>query len=46
MYMKVLGCASIMLVLGAVASAQTPVGELDIDSGWVDWVLLNPRTSS
>src|SRR5215471_3972788 len=25
MYMKVLGCASLMLVLGALASAQTPV---------------------
>ena len=34
MYMKLLGCASVMLVLGALASAQTSVREIDIDSGW------------
>ena len=34
MYMKLLACASVMLVLGTLASAQTSVREIDIDSGW------------
>lgn len=34
MYTKLLGCASVMLVLGTLASAQTSVKEIDIDSGW------------